>query len=144
MLQTVVSFHFTAHREVRLWLFEVFKVCRFKCSLLSHFGLYLKSFLPTLRAVCDTGSHLKRVVLWPLCTLFMTCIRRNQKKKRKGEKSSSKFELLLNCHFWVMHDFFVCTRSIGHCAIFIFCYQNVNTHLLKEWWIYTRNILYMN
>ena len=37
-----VSFNFTAHCEVKLWLFECSKMCTFQWTLLSQFDMYLK------------------------------------------------------------------------------------------------------
>ncbi len=37
-----ISMNFTAHCEVKLWLFEFSKMCTFQWTLLSHFGMYFK------------------------------------------------------------------------------------------------------
>ncbi len=57
-LQKDVSFDFPAHCEVKLWLFEFFQIVYINVSYYHILACISKSFLPTLRAVCDTRSRM--------------------------------------------------------------------------------------
>ncbi len=56
-----ISFYFRTHCEVKLWLFELPKCVYFNGPYYHILVCISKSFLPTLREACNTGSQITNI-----------------------------------------------------------------------------------